>query len=52
LSRKTTTTQDCIDAISCGETFQPSGSLMSWLKNPVLDWSLPEKIISDIKEML
>ena len=52
LSRKTTTTQDCIDAISCGETFQPSGSLMSWLKNPVLDWSLPGKIISDIKEML
>ena len=30
----------------------PAGSLLSWLEEPLVDWSLPEKICKDIDKLL
>jgi hypothetical protein len=30
----------------------PKGAMYKWLKQPTLDWSLPEKIVKEISELL
>jgi hypothetical protein len=52
LSRKSTTTAKTLSKIADSEKYQPAGTLRKWLENPVLDWTLPEKIICDIETML
>jgi hypothetical protein len=52
LSRKSTTTRETLALLENSEMFFPSGSLYAWLCHPVLDWTLPEKIIDDIKNLL
>jgi hypothetical protein len=52
LSRKSTTSAKTLRKISAGEVHTARGTLTDWLKNPVLDWSLPEKIVKEIKNLL
>jgi hypothetical protein len=52
LSRKSTTSAATLRKISEGQIHYAEGSLVDWLKNLVLDWSLPEKIVKDVKMLL
>ncbi len=52
LSRKSTTSARILQKINAGEVYTARGTLTDWLKNPVLDWSLPEKIVKEIKDLL
>jgi hypothetical protein len=52
LSRKSSTTSKTLRIIKNSEKFEPKGALYNWLKKPVLDWTLPEKIVSDISKIL
>jgi hypothetical protein len=52
LSRKSTTSAATLRKISEGRIHYAEGSLVDWLKNPVLDWSLSEKIVKDVKMLL
>jgi len=52
LSRKSSTTQKTFKKIECSQKFYPTRALYRWLQRPDLDWSLPEKIVSDIKSLL
>jgi len=49
LSRKSSTTTDTIKMLKKSKLFHPSGHLKKWLHQPYLDWSLPDKLISDIE---
>jgi hypothetical protein len=51
LSRESTTGQDALDALEGVHVARPWGELGSWLENPVLDWNLPRKILSDVKTL-
>jgi hypothetical protein len=52
LSRKTTTSADLLEELQGVPWTAPSGSLVTWLKNPVMDWDLPLKIVKDVKSLL
>jgi hypothetical protein len=52
LSRKSTTSAATLRRINKGKIHYAEGSLVDWLKNPVLDWSLPEKVVKDLKKLL
>jgi hypothetical protein len=52
LSRKATTSAATLRKINEGQIHYAEGSLVDWLKIPVLDWSLPEKIVKDVKKLL
>jgi hypothetical protein len=52
LSRKSSTTAETIAKVLESEKYEPKGAIEDWLKNPVLDWTLPEKIIRDIARLL
>ncbi len=52
LSRKSSTTGKTLCIIKNSEKFEPKGALYNWLKKPVLDWTLPEKIVSDISKIM
>jgi hypothetical protein len=52
LSRKSSTTVKTVKKIENSEKFTPKGTLYNWLRQPALDWTLPEKIIKEIKMLL
>ncbi len=52
LSRKTTTSADLLDELQGVPWAAPSGSVVSWLENPLMDWDLPLKVAKDVKSML
>jgi hypothetical protein len=52
LSRKSTTTAKTLQKTKNEQMYISGGALVEWLKNPVLDWTLPEKIVAEIKEKL
>jgi hypothetical protein len=52
LSRETTITDSVKAAIQGIETTRPWGALGAWLKAPGLDWDLPLKLLSDVKNKL
>jgi hypothetical protein len=52
LSRKSSTTSKTLRIIKNSEKFEPKGALYNWLKKPVLDWTLPEKIVYDISKIM
>ncbi len=52
LSRKSTTSAAALRKINKGKVDYAEGALVEWLKNPVLDWSLPEKVVKDVKKLL
>jgi len=52
LSRQSTTSSDDLEKIKHTNWKKPSGALIDWLKNPVADWSLPNKILHDVKNKL
>jgi hypothetical protein len=49
LTRNSSTTEEVKSTIEKAVRRFPSGNLLKWLKNPGLDWSLPMKLIDDIK---
>ncbi len=52
LSRKSPTTVKTLEKIKNSEKFEPKGKLYNWLKQPALDWTLPEKIVNEISMLL
>jgi hypothetical protein len=52
LSRKTTTSEDDLCLISKSQLHHPQGNLIAWLRQPFLDWTLPNKILSDVKKLM
>jgi hypothetical protein len=52
LSRQATITPEVLAAVEGAEWSFPEGPLVEWLKNPLLDWVLPYKIVSHVKTML
>ena len=52
LSRTSSTTAKTLRKIENSEKFKPKGVMYKWLKQPTLDWSLPEKIIKEISVLL
>ncbi len=52
LSRKSTTSAAALRRIGKGKIQYAEGALVDWLRNPVLDWSLPEKVVKDVKKLL
>ena len=52
LSRRSTTSHENLQAIERGVIHRPAGALAEWLDHPFLDWSLPEKIVSDIARII
>ena len=52
LSRKSTTTDKDLAAINNVIWQTPSGSLASWAAGPLLDWSLPVKLLADVTKIL
>jgi len=52
LSRKSSTTDSTLFSVRNTQKYNPSGHLLKWLENPVMDWSLPDKIIVDIVKLL
>ena len=50
LSRASTTTHAELDQIKHVEWRTPKGALLHWICNPILDWSIPVKICSEIKD--
>jgi hypothetical protein len=52
LTRTSTTTAKTLRKIENSERFMPKGAMHKWLKQPTLDWSLPEKIVKEISVLL
>jgi hypothetical protein len=52
LSRKSSTTSKTLRIIKNSKKYEPKGALYNWLKRPDLDWTLPEKIVSEISIMM
>ena len=52
LSRKSSTTVSDLEKIEKISWSKPEGTLLTWLKNPVADWSIPNKILEDVKNKL
>ena len=52
LSRKSSTTVSDLEKIKKINWSKPEGTLLTWLKNPVADWSIPNKILEDVKNKL
>ncbi len=50
LSRKSTTTKAEMDQIKHIEWKPLKGALLNWINDPILDWNLPVKICSEIKD--
>jgi hypothetical protein len=51
LSRKSTTQADALVALNGVPVAHPWGNLGTWLENTVLDWTLPLKILNDVKTL-
>jgi hypothetical protein len=51
LSRESTTTAETIAALAGVPRSTPQGALTEWLKEPLMDWDLPLKILSDVKTL-
>jgi hypothetical protein len=48
LSRKSSTTTEDMNMLADVPESEINGSLIHWLSNPVLDWNLPRKLLSEI----
>jgi hypothetical protein len=51
LSREETTTPEIRRMIDGIPVKSPAGALTEWLKNPLLDWDLPQKVLNDVKTL-
>ncbi len=51
LSRESTTQAKTLVALDGVHVEYPWGNLGNWLENPVLDWTLPLKILNDVKSL-
>ena len=52
LSRQSSTTAEDLGKIKKIFWSKPEGTIVNWLKNPVADWSIPNKILNDVKSKL
>jgi hypothetical protein len=52
LSRTSSKTVKTLKKIENSEKFKPKGVMYNWLKQPTLDWTLPEKIVKEISMLL
>jgi len=52
LSRQSSTTAIDLKKIEKITWSQPEGTLVSWLKKPVADWTIPNKILEDVKNKM
>jgi hypothetical protein len=48
LSRASTTDDECREKTKHASKLELLGSLKAWLENPVIDWTLPEKLCKEI----
>jgi hypothetical protein len=51
LSREKTTTAEIRASLSSVPWVTPTGALVDWLKDPLLDWDLPLKVLGDVKSL-
>ncbi len=52
LTRTSTTSQSVLAELKNAQWFTAEGPLIEWLENPVVDWTLPTKIIDWLKERM
>jgi hypothetical protein len=51
LTRKSSTKNSDLDKVDHVQWEIPPPALMTWLENPVLDWNLPNKFVSEIQKL-
>jgi hypothetical protein len=51
LSREKTTTAEIRASLSSVPWVTPTGALVNWLRDPLLDWDLPLKVLGDVKTL-